>query len=101
MLALFDFIDQYITKCGQSVLIWKSGWITESSHMHRVTAKSPTIDPMVKQDVSIVAIVVPTLEVLVIFKIVLKFKQYVNTIGIVVNEEARPVSEVNIRSDKG
>lgn len=69
--------------------------------MHRVTAKSPTIDPMVKQDVSIVAIVVPTLEVFLIFKIVLKLKQYVNTIGIVVNEEARPVSEVNIRSDKG
>ena len=69
--------------------------------MHSVTAESPTIDPMVEQDVSIVAVIVPTLEVFLVLKVVLKFENYVKTVSVVVNKETRPISEVYIWPDKG
>ena len=99
--CILYFINQKIAQCGQGVLIWHSGRIAESCHMHSVTAESPTIDPMVEQDVSIVAVIVPTLEVFLVLKVVLKFENYVKTVSVVVNKETRPISEVYIWPDKG
>lgn len=55
---------------------------------------------MVEQDVAIVAVVVPALQVLLVLKVLLELKEDILAICKVVNKEARSVSKVDIGADE-
>ena len=69
--------------------------------MHGVTAEPTTVDAVVEQNVTIIAIIMPTFQVFFILKVLFEFKENILAVCEVVNEKAWPISEVDIRADEG
>ena len=60
--------------------------ISQSSHMHCVTAKTTAVDSVVAKDVPVEAVIVPAFEILRIFKIFLEFQNQIWSICVIVDE---------------
>ena len=69
--------------------------------MHGVTAEPTTVDAVVEQNVTIIAIIMPTFQVFFILKVLFEFKENILAVCEVVNEKAWSISEVDIRADEG
>ena len=55
---------------------------------------------MIEQNMPIEAVIMPAFEVTFILKVVFKLKYNILTIRIIVNEQSRTITEVDIWSDK-
>ena len=100
LLAFFDFFEQNVTEGSQSVLIRRSRGVLEPRHVHRVTSEALTVNAVIVQYVSIVAVIMPAFEILFVLKVRFELHQHVLAVREIVNEKARSVSEVDIGADE-
>ena len=69
--------------------------------MHSVTTEPTTVDTVVEQNVTIIAIIMPAFQIFFILKVLFELKEDILAVRKVINEKTRSVSEVNIWTNKG
>jgi hypothetical protein len=60
------------SQTGKRIFLGSSAWIDKPPHVHRISSETLDVYPMIVENVSIESIVEPTLEVSLIFEILLK-----------------------------
>ena len=70
--GLFDVLHHYLRESAQTVLVGHFRGVHEPGHVHGVSSEALDVDPMIEEDVPIIAIVMETLQVCGVLQVLLE-----------------------------
>ena len=84
----------------EAIHAWHLAGVEKTGHVHRVTAKSLAVNTMVKKNMTIIPIIMPAFQKVLVFKIAFELQQHSLSVSVVVNKKSWPITKVDVRSDK-